>query len=313
MCTFNEAVTDIANDIRESSPVIAIAFGVGALIASSIASAVAMKKSEDILDSHRDLILEIKEAKENKAIDEKTASKEIGKAYMRTVGKLALKFAPALALTLLGISLIGTGYSIEHGRLLDTKDQLACTTATLAATVADFKGYRERARARFGEEVDNELMYDIRRETVEETITDAKGREKTVKKEVVRTGDIGEPGYGIYAKWFNKDSCNGWVNNAEMNRYYIQDVEDVLNKRLNVEGVLTVNDVYEEIGLKDELDQPIKTKAGQVMGWINDPSKVHQIVLGVHEPINADFVNGNTPDCLICPIPEDNVWELLND
>ena len=96
--------------------------------------------------------------------------------------------------------------------------------------------------------------------------------------------------------------------------YKTKQREDILSYLQENEGKhITVNDVYEEIGLKDELDQPIKTKAGQVMGWINDPSKVHQIVLGVHEPINADFVNGNTPDCLICPIPEDNVWELLND
>lgn len=313
MSTFNEATLEIANDIRESAPIIGIAVGVITLVASGIVAAVSTRNIDDILDDHNDRLISIKEMKESKEITEKEASKQTGMCYMHTFGRMAINYIPAVTLGIVGTSLIGFGYSLEHQRLIDTKDQLAVMTATASGLAADFNAYRMRARERYGEEVDNELMYGYSKTKEEVTEINEKGKDKKVKKEVVHIGDVGEPGYGIYAKWFNRSSCNGWKNDAEMNLYFLQSVEDVLNKRLNVEGVLTVNDIYEEIGLKDEFDQPIKTKAGQVMGWINDPERIHQIVLGIHEPINSDFVNGTTPDCLICPIPEDNVWELLND
>lgn len=313
MSTFNEAVLDVANDIRESAPVISIAVGVITLVASGIVAAVSTRKIDDILDEHQFELATIKDMKETGEITEKEASKQTGMRYMHTFGRMILNYAPAVTLGVIGTSLIGLGYSWEHQRLVDTKDQLAVMTATASGLAADLNAYRMRARERFGEEVDNELMYGYSKTKEEVTEVNEKGKEKKVKKEVTHIGDVGNPGYGVYAKWFNKDSCNGWENDAEMNLYYIQSVEDVLNRKLNVEGVLCVNDVYKELEMKDEFGQPLKTKAGQVMGWINDPAKIHQIVLGIHEPVNADFLNKRTTDCLICPIPEGNVWELLND
>lgn len=313
MCTFNEATLNVANDIRESAPIISIIVGVTTVIASGIVAAVSTRKIDDILDDHKIELSTIKKLKETKKITEKEASKQTGMCYMHTFGRMALNYAPAIGMAVLGTSLIGYGYTLEHQRLVSTRDQLAATTATLSGVVADFNAYRQRTRERFGEEVDNELMYGYSKSKEEVIEIDEKGKEKKVKKEVTHVGNVGEPGYGIYAKWYNQDSCNSWVNDPEMNLDYILQVENVLNKKLLVEGVLCVNDVYEELGMKDEFDQPLKTKAGQVMGWINDPNQLHQIVLGVHEPVNADFLNKKTPNCLICPIPEGNVWELLSD
>lgn len=314
MSSFNEITASIAGSLRESSPVIGLVVGVGALISAGVVACIATRKSEEILDEHQEEIKKIKKAKEEGKIDEKTASRQVGKTYLKTTGKVAVKMLPAVGLAVLGTAAIGGGYKIEHARLLDTKEKLAITSSTLAATVADFKAYRGRARERFGPEVDNELMYDIRKEQVEETILDEKGKEKKVVHEVTTVGDVGSRGCGIYARWFNKD-CDAWVNDNYSNRYFLEEIERKLNQRLNTEGSLCVNQVYEEIGLKDPdfPDQPLKTKPGQIMGWINDPEKIHQITIGLGEPVNQDFINGKTPDCLICLEPEGCVWELFGE
>lgn len=313
MCTLNEATMQVASEFKENAPLIGIIFGVGSLIASGVVAAVSARKVDKILDDHKDHLSDIKKAKENKTIDEKTASREVAKCYGHTAWKMFRAFAPSVTLAVVGCTSIGWGYSVEHSRLIDTREKLATTSAVLASTFSDFRGYRERTRARFGPEVDNELMYDIHKEEVEETVVDKKGNEKVVKKKETVMGPVGTPGFDIYAQWFNKDTSHAWNNNYELNKVYLMEIEDIVNDMLTVRGHLTVNDIYAEIGLKDEFDQPLRTKAGQVMGWINDPSKIRQIDFGMHEPINQDFWNGKSPNCLIIPIPEGNIWELLKD
>ena len=51
-----------------------------------------------------------------------------------------------------------------------------------------FKEYRNRVIDRFGKGLDRELKYDIKAETIQEKITDEKGKEKTVEKtSLIRT------------------------------------------------------------------------------------------------------------------------------
>lgn len=313
MCTFNEATQNIADSLRENAPIIGIIFGVGTLIASGVVASIAARKVDPILDEHKEELERIKKAKEEGTIDEKSASKQVGKAYVKTAGKVALKFAPAIGMALAGSVLVFNGWHIEHERYLNEHDKFMTVSAALTATYADFAAYRERARARFGPEVDNELMYGMEKEEVEETFVDEKGKTKTKKKEVTKAENAGDLGYGVYAKWFKEGSSDAWVNDPDMNQTFVKACEKAANEKLLIEGKLVVNDIYDILGLVDENGQPIRTKAGQVMGWINDPSKVYQIEFGIFEPVNNDFVRGDSPNCLICPIPEGNIWELMED
>lgn len=314
MTSFNDATAAVANSIRESSPIISLVVGVGALISAGVVACIATRKSEEILDEHKEKVDSIKKAKEEGKIDEKAASRQIGKTYLSTAGKVAIKMVPAVALAILGTTSIGYGYHVEHTRLLTAKDNLATMGTVLAGMTADFNAYRSRTRDRFGEEVDNEIMYDIHKEKIEEVVVNEKGKEKKVKREVTSIGDVGTPGFEMYSRWFKKDSSKAWVNDAEMNKLFIVTVQHKLNVKLCVEGVVTVNDIYKELGLNDQYERPMKSKAGQIMGYIWDPEGTDtQISLGLEEPVNQEFVNGNTPDFLICLRPEGQVWELLED
>ena len=313
MSTFNEATLEVANTLRKDAPVIGIIFGIGTLIGSGVVAAMSARKSDKVLTAHKYEIKDIKEARKAGSIDEKTEKKEITRQYGRTAWELFKQFAPAIGMAVAGSALIWLAYKCEHTRYLEEHDKFMAASAALASTIADFNGYRERTRARFGEEVDNELLYDIQTEVVEEEVTDSKGKTKTVKKTVQNLDNAGLPGYGVYAKWFKK-GCDPWENNAEMNKYTLQCIEERANEILKRDGKLSVNDIYEMCGIKDEFDQPLKTKAGQVMGWIYNPEgSDHQIDLGIFEPVNKRFVNKEVTDCLINPMPEDNIWELLEE
>lgn len=311
MCTFSEATSNVADGLRQNAPVIGIIFGIGALIASGVAAAVASRKADDILDDHKELLEEIKEAKEEGAIEEKVASKEIARCYGQTAWKLFRRFAPAIGLAVVGSALIIAAYKCEHTRMLEEHDKYLGASAALSAALADFKGYRERVVDRFGEEIDNELLYDIKKEEVEEKITDEKGKEKTVKKEVLNAENAGKAGCGYYAKWFKKDTSAEWVNSAEMNKVTVEMAELEANQRLEIKGMLTVNDVHDILRMLDEYGQPLRTKAGQIMGWVYDPEKAHQIEFGLENPINEDASNGKSTDWLITLNPEGPVYELM--
>lgn len=313
MCTFSEATQHIADSIREDAPLIGVISGIGLLFTAGVVAAVSARKTNDILDSHSDLLEDIKESAKNEEITVKEEKKKIAKAYGQCAWKMFRQFAPALAIAGLGTFLILKGYHVEHERFLEEHDKYISASAALATEIAAFKGYRERTRARFGDQVDNELMYDIKRETVEETVVDEKGKEKKVKKEVITT-NVDNNDCSMYARWYNQENSWNWVNDSEMNEFNLEAYEREANRQLALNGKYTVNDLYNLLGFKDETGAPLRTKAGQVMGWVYDPEGTDtQIILGLDNEINADFRAHKTKNCLICVEPEGNIWELLDD
>ena len=154
-----------------------------------------------------------------------------------------------------------------------------------------FKDYRGRVLERFGEQVEKELRYNIKAQEIEETVTDGKGKEKTVKK----TADVAEAGwdpskYSPYAKIFD-ESHPDWRKDAEQNLYYLKALQAQATDKLRSQGHLFLNEVYDMLGFK-------RTKAGSAVGWIYDPR--HPIgddfvdfgMFEVRRPAAVDFVNG---------------------
>lgn len=98
-----------------------------------------------------------------------------------------------------------------------------------------------------------------------------------------------------YARFFD-DECSGWSNDSKINMCFLKHQQDYANARLQNEGHLFLNDVYDMLGLS-------RTINGQLVGWIYDeksPIGDNYVDFGIYKfDKNKEFINGYTPDVLL--------------
>lgn len=284
--TFNK----IGFQIQKKSPELLVAAGIAGIVVSTVMACKATIKACEVAEEAKDTIDEIHEIEEKgvtragNTYSADDAKKDLTTAYLQTGVKYVKLYAPAIVVGAASVSCI----LVSHKMM---KQRMAAVAAALSATDKAFKDYRGRVMERFGEQVEKELRYNIKAQEIEETVTDGKGKEKTVKK----TADVAEAGwdpskYSPYAKIFD-ESHPDWRKDAEQNLYYLKALQAQATDKLRSQGHLFLNEVYDMLGFK-------RTKAGSAVGWIYDPR--HPIgddfvdfgMFEVRRPAAVDFVNG---------------------
>ena len=273
-------------------------------VASAVMACKATTKLSDILDDSRDRIDSIHDVIENpdKVNEEYTqddGNKDLAIVYTQTALKVAKVYAPAVILGGLSITAILTSNNILRKRNI-------ALAAAYTAVDKSFKEYRGRVVERFGKELDKELRYNIKAKEVEETVTDEKGNEKTVKKTV----DVVDPNaISEFAKFFD-DGCIGWTKDPELNMIFLRQQEAAATKRLEDRGHLFLNEVYDMLGIPH-------TRAGQIVGWIYDkknPIGDNYVDFGIYDTskeANRNFVNGYERTILLDFNVDGNILDLM--
>jgi hypothetical protein len=179
----------------------------------------------------------------DETFDEKDVKKQVARIYVEGVLKVGALYAPSVILG--GVSICALTKS--HNLL---QDRNLAITAAYAAVDTAYARYRERVVDRFGEEVDQELVYEAERVdivdeetgevTSEQIITDAPGAR--------------------YFRWYDEESSKCWGPDPQTNRFFLSQVQNWANEKLRTRGHLFLNEVYSELGMKH-------TKAGSVVGW----------------------------------------------
>lgn len=271
---------------RKYTPEMLVIAGVAGVVVSAVMACKATLKLSEVTEEAKESIDKIHEATEHpenlpEKYTEEDSKKDLSIVYAQTGVKLVKLYAPAVVLGALSITAIATSNNILRKRNI-------ALAAAYTAVDTSFKEYRGRVVERFGTDLDRELRYNIKKEEIEETVADEKGKEKTVKKTV----DVADPNtYSDYAKFF-QEGCLGWTKDPEHNLYFLKCVQAQANDRLKREGFLFLNDVYQMLGID-------RTRAGQQVGWIYDeenPIGDNFIDFGIYDgknPATRRFVNGN--------------------
>ncbi len=271
---------------RKYTPEMLVIAGVAGVVVSAVMACKATLKLSEVTEEAKESIDKIHEATEHpenlpEKYTEEDSKKDLSIVYAQTGVKLVKLYAPAVVLGALSITAIATSNNILRKRNI-------ALAAAYTAVDTSFKEYRGRVVERFGTDLDRELRYNIKKEEIEETVVDEKGKEKTVKKTV----DVADPNtYSDYAKFF-QEGCLGWTKDPEHNLYFLKCVQAQANDRLKREGYLFLNDVYQMLGID-------RTRAGQQVGWIYDeenPIGDNFIDFGIYDeknPATRRFVNGN--------------------
>lgn len=285
--------------VKKHSPEILIVTGIVGVVTSTVLACKATTELDNILEKARENIDILHEGNDNGKLEEKEYKKGLTIAYAKAGLDLAKLYGPSVAVGTISIGCILASNNIIRKRNI-------ALSAAYATIDHSFKEYRGRVVERFGEQLDRELKNNIKSIEIEETTTDAKGKEKTVKKTV----EVSEyDGYSEFARFFD-DGCAGWEKDSEWNLKFLIMQQNQANEKLKSQGYLFLNDVYEMLGIP-------KTRAGFQVGWIYDeknPVGDNHVDFGIHDLYNSkarDFVNGYERTILLDFNVDGNILKYL--
>lgn len=303
----NKATTTIGKvgfKLRKYSPEILMVAGVVGVVTGTVMACKATTKVGDILDETSDKLDRIHECAERSDTSVEytieDSKKDIAIVYLQTGVKVVKLYAPAATIGVLSLSGIITSNNILRKRNV----ALAAAYATVDRS---FKNYRKRVVERFGDEIDNQLKYNIKAVEVGKTVINEDGNEQTAT-ENVNVIDENSVLHDEYAKFFDSSNPN-WEENPEYNLMFLKTQENYANDKLRAKGYLFLNEVYEMLGLEP-------TKAGQIVGWVynpENPSGDNFVDFGIHkyDTANIRFVNGYENVILLDFNVDGNIWDLM--
>jgi hypothetical protein len=289
------ALHNVGFQFKKHSPEIFVVAGVVGTVASAVMACKATTKVNFILEETKEKVDVIHTGAENGEVKGYLENGEVGMVpynaedskkdltivYAQTGLKLAKLYAPSVVLGAVSITGILVGHNVLRKRNL-------ALAAAYTAVDTGFKQYRGRVVERFGDKLDKELLYNIKAKEIEETVVDAKGKEKTVKKTV----EVADPMAAMspYTVCFD-ETCTGWQRDAEANKFFLLRQQDYANEKLKAEGRLFLNDVLKMVGAR-------QTRAGQVVGWVYDENNpigdnyVDFGIFNIYSEASRNFVNG---------------------
>ena len=280
---------------KKHSPEILAATGVIGIVASTVMACKATTKVNDIVDEAKDTIEKIHDSvgkdlhtSDGEEYTEEVAKKDLTIVYAQTGLKFAKLYGPAVVL---GVASIGCMLGSNH--ILRKRNIALAAALTNVAT--SFKEYRGRLVDRFGKDLDRELRFGIKAKEVEETVVDENGKETTVTKTV----EVVDPNtaHSLYSIVFCEGNT-GWTKNAELNKVFLIQQQNWANDKLKMNGVLTLNEVYDMVGAP-------RTAYGQIAGWVwtEDGTIGDNFVdFGLFDVTNekaCDFINGREKSIIL--------------
>ena len=295
--------------LKKHSPEILAVTGAVGTVASAVWACKQTTKLSGILEEGKAAVNQIHEVIDNPDLlpegaeydIEKDGKRDLTIAYVQTGVKVVKLYAGPVILGTLSLTAMLTSNNILRKRNV---------TLMAAYTALDkgYKEYRGRVVERFGEQIDKELLYNIKAKEITETVTNEDGTETEVTK-TVEVVDEEAVQHSQYAMFFD-NGCKGWTKDPETNKIFLLQTQAMLNDRLKSVGHVFLNEVYDALGFK-------RTATGQIVGWIYDPVTPNGdnyidfgIFNGSDERARA-FVNGYERTILIDPNVDGVIWDKI--
>lgn len=293
--TLSRSFHKIGFKFKKHSPEILAVTGVVGIVTSAVMACKATTKVNDIVNEAKETVDKIHESvgkglhtSDGEEYTEEVAKKDLTIVYAQTGLKFVKLYGPSVALGIASIvCMLGSNHILRKRNL--------ALAAALTNVATSFKEYRGRLVDRFGKDVDRELRFGIKAKEVEETVVDKDGNETTVTKTV----EVVDPNtaHSLYSIVFCEGNT-GWTRNAELNKVFLIQQQNWANDKLKMNGVLTLNEVYEMVGAP-------RTAYGQIAGWVwtEDGTIGDNFVdFGLFDVNNekaCDFINGREKSIIL--------------
>lgn len=288
-------IKKLPKKIKKNAPEILTTFGILGFIGAGVLACFQTLKVPEVVEEHKELKSKI----------DKNNKKDICKVYLVTGLRFAELYGPSVIMGTLSAASI-----LSSTRIL--KEKNASLAAAYATLDAGYKAYRKRVKERYGEETDIELRHGIKSEKVKEVIKNDDGSEEVVERTEYRVDDDIDIPYqpSEYSVFFDETSAF-WEKDPTYNKSFLVKRQAIANEMLAANGWLYLNDVYDLLGIP-------RTTAGQVVGWIYDPSNkeidncVSFGIFDLHNPQKRKFVNGFERSILLDFNVDGEIWSKLH-
>lgn len=288
--------------VQKASPQLYLAGGIIGGIATVVMACIATHKAEPVIADTKERISVIHDDLENEEITKEESSKALFEVYKEAAIDLVKLYAPSIFVGGLSITCVLVSNGIMRSRNMSL-------VAAYSALEKTYKGYRSKIAERFGKEVDEEVAHDISYMD-EEAVTGEKGK-KDASNVVQVTGDPTK--YSPYARFFDEYNPN-WEKSSEYNLMFLRSMESRANDLLQSQGFLTLNEVYEMLGME-------KSNAGMVVGWTYldpevgvNPHGDNYVSFGIYDVYKKgarDFVNGYERSILLDFNVDGVIYDLI--
>ena len=251
----NKVTATVARQVlltKKHSPVILLGAGIVGVVATVVLASRATLQLESVLDKVEDnkkKLAEVKPIMEagHETYTEETYKKDTVIVYVQAVGSVVKLYAPSIALGVVSI-----GCLIGSHNILSRRN--AGLMAAYASIAKGFSEYRQRVVADVGEEKDREYRHGY--EMAEITAETKNGPKVSTVKQLGS-----KDGPSDYARYFEKGVNVSWSPTPDYNLIFLRGQQSMANDRLNANGHLLLNDVYDALGFD-------RTEAGCVVGWV---------------------------------------------
>lgn len=305
--------------LQENMPEIAFAVGLVSGVMAMAAAAYESLKTEEILDEHREHMEKIEdnaayleehdtETENDYEMLQKKA--KVGRCA-KTFGKLALNYAPAIALEVVSITSLLASRSLAEKRyrtkVEDLKRQYLGAVAAFNGLAQLFKTYRERNISLHGEKADRQCLYGSEYTKEKVTVVDEKGEKK---KETVETEHVVVTDPGDFVRVFDSDNPN-YDSNPTYTMFFLKSQQNRWNDILVTRGHVFLNEVLDSLGFEH-------TTAGSALGWIYDKESHGEghIDFGLYnlkDPKTRRFINGEEDSILLSFNVDGIIWDKISN
>lgn len=297
--TLKVAVVRTANKVglalKKHSPTILTIGGIAAMVGACVFASKSTLKAHNVIEDHRARLEEVHRCMDLVAAGEidtseytdKDYRKDLFGCYIKTGVEFIKLYAPAIIFTAAGIAMILTGHNILKKR------NIALMSAYTALDTA-FSDYRKRVKNELGEEADYRFRTGAEKVKMTDVTTDENGKVTKTEKDAYNI-DPNKNVPSMYAKFFDESSPY-WREDPQLNLAFLRSRQCEANERLFLKGHLTLNEVYEMLGIEE-------TSYGALVGWmLNDEGHDGYVDFGIFDSRSKSaryFVNGEDPNILL--------------
>lgn len=286
--------------VAKYSPEILVVVGVVGVIGATVLACKATLKVDEVLEEARenfDKIHEVAQLETDEAVySEEDYRRDLVIVHVQRAAKLVKLYAPAIIIGVISVGCIIGSYKILSGR------NMALISAYKLLDEA-FKNYRGNVINEYGPEKDRELRYKVFTPH-EEVIIGKDGKEVETRKGMKQMN----PAFGSpYARFFDENSHRWSKSGYDYNLFFLQCQQNYLNDVLRSRGYVFLNEAYDSLGLP-------WSKAGQVVGWVNNGNGDDYIDFNLFDARNEpgqDLVNGFTRAFLVDFNVDGIIWDLI--
>lgn len=277
------------------SPAILFGVGVVGVVTSTVLACRATLKMDEVLEKAQKKTEEFEQAKLVQTPDnpysERDQKRDLVNLRINTAVDIIKLYGPAVIVGFVGIT------ALTGSHVVLTRRNVALTAA-YAAVDRGFKEYRARVISEFGDDKDRELRYGlVDKEIVEQT------DEGTAVRKVK---GLGGKDASVYARFFDESNRN-WRREHNYNQMFVQSQQNWANDMLKSRGHVTLNDVYDALGIP-------RSPEGFIVGWVLGKGGDDFIDFGVFRNdvfMGHMFVNGDERSVLLDFNVDGPIWNLI--